>query len=302
MLFVVTVLVSAMTSVMPGDPALLILGPEATTEQLAALRHSLGLDVGFVQHYLTWLGNALHGDLGQSFASGRPVLLDFGDRLGVTLEVVILAEIIALAIAVPLALYGAYRRNGWLDKISSVGAFLLMAIPSFVIGLVLIFIFAVLLGWLPASGFVPSSDDPLGNLSSILLPVVTLGLAEAAVYTRVLRGAVIESLERPYAFAAQTRGNAPGRLLWRTVLRPSLLPLVNLVGVNLGVAFGGTLLIESLFALPGVGRLTIQAIGNRDIPMIQGVVLFAATAVIVMNMVVDIAQRCIDPRSENGKH
>ncbi|MDO5677268.1 MAG: ABC transporter permease [Propionibacteriaceae bacterium] len=297
-LFVVTVLVSAMTYIIPGDPALAILGPEASPEQLAELRHALGLDTGFLERYTTWIGNAFQGDLGLSFSSGRPVAAEFGERLPVTLQVVLMAEVLALAIAVPLALYGAYRHGGWLDRLSSTGAFLLMAIPSFVIGLILIWLFAVLLGWLPASGFVPFAEDPLGNLQRMVLPVITLGLAEAAVYTRVLRGAVIESLEQPFAFAAQTRGASPSQLLWRTVLRPSSLPLLNLVGINLGVAFGGTLLVETLFALPGVGRLAISAIGNRDLPLIQGVVLFAALAVVVMNMVVDVAQRFIDSRSE----
>ena len=233
-LFVVTVLVCGMTYVMPGDPARLILGPDATEDQLAALRHTMGLDVDFVGRYTNWIGNLLQGDLGTSFASGRPVLVDFGDRLGVTLQVVILAEILALVVAVPLALYGAYLRDGLLDRISSTGAFVLLAVPSFVIGLVLIYVFAVLLGVLPASGFVPFGTDPLGNLRAMVLPVITLGLAEAAVYTRVLRGATIENLARPFAFASQTRGASANQLLWGTVLRPSSVPLVTWPACTLG--------------------------------------------------------------------
>lgn len=298
----VTLLVSAMTAVIPGDPTLLILGPEATDDQRSALRSSLGLDIGFWQHYLMWMGGVLHGDFGTSFASDRPVASEIGTRLGVTLQLVLMAEVLALAVAVPLALYSGFRRGGVLDQVGSWASFLLLAVPSFVIGLVLIYLFSVVLGLLPASGYVAFASDPLGNVRMMVLPVLTLALAEAAVFTRVLRGSVVEALRQPFTFAAETRGATTSQLLWRTVLRPSSLPLITLVGINLGVSFGGTLLVETLFAVPGVGRLAISAIGSRDIPTIQGVVLVTALAVVVMTLLVDILQRCLDPRSAHVHH
>lgn len=295
-LFTVSVLVSLMAHIIPGDVALNILGPESTEEQRNALREQLGLNQGIVAQYLAWLGAVFTGDLGTSFFSGRPVLAEIGSRVWVTLEVVFLAQLLAVVIAVPIGLHAALRRGQRFDTFHSFVAFVLMAIPSYVVGIVLVLIFAVNLGWFPASGFNPISDGLGANLYSIVLPVLTLAIVESAAYMRVLRGSAVETLKQPYVFASETRGATDSQIEWRSVLRPSSLPLINLVGVNMGVAFGGSLLVESIFGLPGLGQLALTAVSNRDIPVIQGVVLFAAIAVIVMNLIVDVVQRMVDPR------
>lgn len=293
----VAALTSQLAFMLPGDPALILLGQESTEAQRAALRHELGLDQDVFTRLMTWLGGVLTGNWGESFTSGRPVLTEILDRVPATAQLVILSQVVALAIAVPLALYSARRVGGVLDRIVSASSFALLAIPSFVIGVLFVYIFAVLLGVLPASGFTPFMEDPLDNLRRMVLPVLTLGLAEAAVYLRTLRGAAIESLRSPYAYASSVRGASPARLLWTRILRPSSPTLTALVGINLAVALGGTILVESLFSIPGVGRLTVAALGARDLPTIQGVVLFAALIVVIGGILTDIAVSKIDPRS-----
>lgn len=298
-LVTVTLLVNAITFVIPGDTALNILGPESTEQQREVLREELGLNMSFFERYFSWVSAVFSGDWGTSFASGRPVLSEIGTRLGVTLQVVLGAEVLALLIAVPVGLFSADRPNKLLDRLASFAAFLFLSIPSFVIGLVLIWLLAVQFQLLPASGYVPFLDNRWGNVQSLTLPVITLALAETAVYVRVLRGSAVETTQQPFVFAAETRGVNRLRLMLGTVLRPSVLPLINLVGIHLGLAFGGALVIETLFGLPGVGRLAISAIGNRDIPLIQGVVLLSALAVVFMNFLVDVVQAVIDPRGKN---
>jgi peptide/nickel transport system permease protein len=293
----VAALTSQLAFMLPGDPALILLGQESTEAQRAALRHELGLDQDVLTRLTTWLGGVVTGDWGESFTSGRPVLTEILDRVPATAQLVILSQLLALAIAVPLALYSAKRVGGALDRVVSGSSFALLAIPSFVIGVLFVYVFAVLLGVLPASGYTPFMEDPVDNIRRMILPVLTLALAEAAVYLRTLRGAAIESLRSPYSYASSVRGVSPARLLWTRILRPSSPTLTALVGINLAVALGGTILVESLFSIPGVGRLTVAALGARDLPTIQGVVLFAALIVVIGGLLTDFAVSKIDPRS-----
>lgn len=302
---VVLVVVAALTCqlalLLPGDPALLILGNESTEAQREALRSALGLDQGFLTRFLSWTGGVLTGDWGTSFSSGRPVLGEILDRVPATVELVVLSQVVALAVTIPLALHSARNPGGALDRILSTGTFLTLAVPSFVVGVLLIHVFAVWLGWLPASGYTPFLEDPLDNLRRMVLPVLTLGIAEAATYLRTLRGAAVEALRAPFAYASLVRGASDPQLLWRRILRPASPTLTALVGINLAVALGGTLLVESLFAIPGLGRLAVGALGGRDLPMIQGVVLFAAIIVVVFGILTDVAVSRIDPRSSRGR-
>jgi peptide/nickel transport system permease protein len=293
----VAALTSQLAFMLPGDPALILLGQESTEAQRAALRHELGLDQDVLTRLTTWLGGVVTGDWGESFTSGRPVLTEILDRVPATAQLVSLSQLLALAIAVPLALYSAKRVGGALDRVVSGSSFALLAIPSFVIGVLFVYVFAVLLGVLPASGYTPFMEDPVDNIRRMILPVLTLALAEAAVYLRTLRGAAIESLRSPYSYASSVRGASPARLLWTRILRPSSPTLTALVGINLAVALGGTILVESLFSIPGVGRLTVAALGARDLPTIQGVVLFAALIVVIGGLLTDLAVSKIDPRS-----
>jgi peptide/nickel transport system permease protein len=300
-LIVIAALTCQLAFVLPGDPALILLGQESTEAQRVELRSALGLDQDFFARFFTWGGGVLTGDWGTSFASNRPVLDEIVARIPATAELVILSQILALAVIVPLALHSAHRVGGALDRIVSSGTFLTLAVPSFVVGVLLIYVFAVLLGWLPASGYTAFAEDPIDNLLHMVLPVLTLGIAEAAVYLRTLRGAAIEALRSPYAYASVVRGASDTRLLWRRILRPSSSTLTALVGINVAVALGGTLLVETLFAIPGLGRYTVAALGSRDLPSIQGVVLFAAIIVVVAGIVSDIVVSALDPRSNRGR-
>ena len=296
-LVVIAALTCQLAVLLPGDPALVLLGQESTEAQREALRHTLGLDQNAFVRFVSFVGGVVTGDWGTSFTSGRPVLSEILSRVPATAELVILSQVVALAISIPLALHSARAVGGRLDRIVSTGTFLLLAVPSFVVGILMIQFFAVQLGWLPASGYTPFAQDPADNLSRMVLPVLTLGIAEGAVYVRALRGSAIEALRAPYAYASIVRGASDSQLLWRRILRPSSPTLVALVAISLGVSLGGTLLVESLFAIPGLGRLTVSALGARDLPVIQGVVLFAAAIVVVFGILADIAVSRIDPRS-----
>ncbi|MEV8338218.1 ABC transporter permease [Leucobacter sp. NPDC077196] len=300
-LLVIAALTCQLAFLMPGDPALILLGPESTDAQRAELRHTLGLDRGFFPRFLDWMGGVLIGDWGTSFASGRPVLGEILERLPVTVELVLLSQLLALALIIPLALGSARRVNGVFDRVVSTATFVALAIPSFVVGVLLIFVFAVHLGWLPATGYVPFSEHPLENLRRMVLPALTLGIAEAAVYTRALRGAAIEAVRSQFAYATMVRGASDRALLWRRILRPSSPSLVAMLGITVATALGGSLLVEQLFALPGLGRLTVGALGARDLPVIQGVVFFAAIVVVVAGIITDIALALIDRRSIRGR-
>ncbi|MGO2112192.1 MAG: ABC transporter permease [Pseudoclavibacter sp.] len=300
-LVVIAALTCQLALMLPGDPALILLGQESTEAQRAELRHALGLDQNVFVRIGEFLGGVVTGDWGTSFTSGRPVLDEILGRLPATAELVLLSQVVALAITIPLALHSARNPGGRLDRFVSTGTFLLLAIPSFVVGILLIYLFAVQLGWLPASGFTPFLEDPLANLRGIVLPVLTLGIAEAAVYLRTLRGSAIESMRAPYAYASMVRGASDGQLLWRRILRPSSSTLTALVGINVATALGGTLLVENLFAVPGLGRLTVSALGSRDLPVIQGVVLFAAIIVVAVGLITDIVISRLDSRSTRDR-
>lgn len=296
-LVVIAALTCQLAFLLPGDPALILLGQESTEAQRAALRSTLGLDQGFFTRFFTWSGGILTGDWGTSFSSHRPVLTEILARVPATAELVVLSQVVALGVSIPLALHSARHPGGALDRFISTGTFIALAIPSFVVGVLLIYVFAVRLGWFPASGYTPFSEDPLNNVRHMVLPVLTLGIAEASIYMRTLRGSAVEALRSPFAYASMVRGASDPQLLWRRILRPASPTLTALVGINLAVALGGTLLVEALFAIPGLGRLTVGALGGRDLPMIQGVVLFAAIIVVVFGILTDIAVNRIDPRS-----
>lgn len=300
-LLVVAALTCQLAFLMPGDPALILLGQESTEAQRAELRHTLGLDQGFFPRFFDWVGGVLTGDWGTSFTSGRPVLTEILERIPVTLELVLLAQLLALAAIIPLALGSARRVGGRFDRVVSTATFITLAVPSFVVGVILIYLFAVHLGWLPATGYVAFAEDPIQNLRRMILPALTLGISEAAVYTRALRGAAIEAVRAPYAYATMVRGASDRALMWRRILRPSSPTLVAMLGITVATALGGSLLVEQLFALPGLGRLTVGALGARDLPLIQGIVLFAAIVVVAAGILTDIALFLIDRRSARGR-
>lgn len=296
MLALLGLVTMALPSLLPGSPAVTVLGPEASVDQIAAFNSMYHLDDGMLARFWNWLSSAVTGDLGTSIITHNSVGAELLDRLPVTLELLVASQIIALGIAVPVALRSAWRPGSLFDRAATVLSYVTLSTPGFVLGVLLIYIFAIWLGWLPATGWVSFTDDPVGNLRFLILPALTMGLTEAAVYTRTLRSDVMGTLDQTYIHAARSRGMSTGRLLRSRALRPSALPLMTMVGIAIGGAFGGAVLVETLYAVPGIGRLAQSAIAGRDFPVIESVVIIAGLAVVVATMLVDLAYRLIDPR------
>ena len=298
----VSLLTFLTTSLLPGDPALLILGPEnATPEAIAAVRTDLGLDDPLPLRYLNWVGDAVTGDFGRSYRTSESVSSAIADRLPVTAEIGVLAILIALAIAIPVGILSAYRAGTRTDKLISSTSFGLLAVPNFMVAIFLILIFAVWLGVLPATGWVNFTDDPVQNLRSALLPALSLAIAEMAVYTRLLRTDMIGTLQQDFVTMARVKGVSNRRILFRHALRPSSFSLMTVAGVQVGAIIGGSVVIETLFALPGVGRLLLEAVLVRDLLMVQGVALVIAVSYVVVNFTVDILYSYLDPRISHGR-
>lgn len=301
-LLAVSILTFLMTSLLPGDPALQILGAEnATPEAIAAVRADLGLDDPLPVRFLHWIGDALTGDFGRSYRTNEPVSSAIAERLPVTAEIGILAILIALAIAIPVGMLSAYRAGSRTDKIISSTSFGLLAVPNFMVAILLILVFAVWLGVLPATGWVNFTDDPVQNLRSALLPALSLAVAEMAVYTRLLRTDMIATLQQDFVTMARVKGVSNRRILFRHALRPSSFSLLTVAGVQVGAIIGGSVVIETLFAVPGVGRLLLEAVLVRDLLMVQGVALVIAVSYVVVNFTVDILYSYLDPRISHGR-
>lgn len=290
-----------MFELLPGSLADAILGENATAEDIARLEAELGLDRPLAERFAAWLWHALQGDLGRSHITGEPVASAVAERLPVSIELMVLAQLAALAIALPLGTLAGYREGTRIDRIISGGAFGVLAVPHFVLGILLILVFAIWLRVLPATGFVPFAADPLGNLRSMVLPTLTLALAEAPVYLRLLRSDLASTLREPFITVARAKGLSDRRILLTHALRPSSFSLITVMGINIGHLIGGAVVIETLFALPGLGRLLIEAIIKRDYPVVQGLVLFVAAAFVVVNLVVDALYALLDPRVRHDR-
>jgi peptide/nickel transport system permease protein len=299
-LIAVSLLTFLIASLLPGDLAYVILGDQATPEKVAALRHDMGLDEPIWWRYLSWLGHVLQGDFGRSFRTGQTVLQAVAERLPVSLELMVLAELGALAIGIPLAIACAVRSGSAFDRFMTGSAFGMLSVPAFLSAILLIYLFAVELRWLPATGYVPFEEDPIGNLRSFLLPALTLALGEWPVLMRVLRSDMIATLQEDYIAMARAKGLKPSRILLVHALKPSSLTLVTVTGINIGRLIGGTVIVESIFALPGIGRLLLGAVFTRDLIILQGVVLFVACGYVLLNFIVDMLYAVLDPRIRHG--
>ena len=299
-LVAVSLLTFLIASLLPGDLAYVILGDQATPDKVAALRHDMGLDQPIWWRYLGWLGHVLEGDFGRSFRTGQTVLKAVAERLPVSFELMLLAELAALAIGIPLAIACAVRSGSAFDRFMTGSAFGMLSVPAFLSAILLIYLFAVELRWLPATGYVPFSEDPLGNLRCFVLPALTLALGEWPVLMRVLRSDMIATLQEDYIAMARAKGLKPSRILLVHALKPSSLTLVTVTGINIGRLMGGTVIVESVFALPGIGRLLLGAIYTRDLIILQGVVLCVACGFVLMIFIVDMLYAVLDPRIRHG--
>lgn len=302
-LAVVSVVIFAVIHLTPGNPARAILGPEASAADVDALSERLGLNRPVALQYVEWLGRAVTGNFGESLFLRKSVTQAVADNAVPTAQLAVAALVVAVAIAVPLGTLAARWRGSSLDALAMGVSLVGMAIPSFVLGLILILVFAVGLRVLPVAGYESVFDDPIRGLRYLLLPAVSLGAVLAAFLLRTTRAAVLDVLASDYIQAARSRGVAESRLLFRHTLRNAGLPIVTAVGLTFGALITGAVVTETIFNIPGIGSLLVNAIKRRDYPVLQGVVMFATLAYLVVNLAVDLVYGLVDPRirlSGNG--
>jgi len=295
-LLLVAVTVFVLMRLIPGDPVLLMLGDSADAGQVAEARQQLGLDKALPLQFAHWLGRVLQGDFGHSISNGQAVLPLILERFQVSASIVLVAVLIAALIAVPAGLIAAWKQDKPLDVAIVGGATLLLSVPSFWLGLLLLLAFGMKLGWLPVVGYVPLTEDFHQGLLYIVLPIVTLALIETGVLTRMSRASAIEVLRLEYVTHARAKGAPESRVLLRHVLPNAFAPTLTLIGLVLGHLLGGIAVLETVFTLPGLGRLLVDAIFARDYPVVQGVLLFTALIYVLINLLVDLCYPLFDPR------
>jgi peptide/nickel transport system permease protein len=296
MLVGASVVVFLIIRLIPGDPVTIMLGQQSSEAAREALRRQLGLDLPVWEQYLQWVGDVVRGDWGQSVYTGESVLQLIGERYPDSLELALLSTFLALVIAVPLGILGALDRNSGRDYAVLLFSQLGMSIPSFLLAILLIVLFANHFGWFPTSGSVALFESFVGNLRHVVLPTVSLGLINAAVFTRYLRSSMLDELNKDYVRTARAFGHPRRRVLWKYVLRNALIPLVTITGLQFGFAIGGVVIIEQVFGYPGMGRLILNALLNRNYPLVQLALLVFAATFIVANLLVDLVYGLLDPR------
>ena len=297
-LLVVSFVTFVGVNVLPGDAinALIPIESQQDREFVEQVREEWGLNDPMIVRYGRWLGDAVQGDLGDSIVTGQPVTDEITHRLPITLEVMFVAVGLSLILAIPIGVLSAYREGRRSDRLVSGGAQLALSMPVFVTGLILIYFFALKLQWFPATGWNRLSNGIGPNLKTVVLPALSLAIPEAAVYTRVLRSDVITTLKENYILSARAKGLTDRFILFRHGLRPSLLTLVTVVGLSIGTLIGGTLVVEYLFAIPGIGKRIFSAIYQRDFMMVQGITILITAFYVIINTVVDLAYMVVDPR------
>ncbi len=296
-LFLVSAGTFALVSLMPGDPAVTVLGEGHAEHEYAAVRADMGLDDPLPERYVDWLGSALRGDLGTSVV---PPYSGISERIGaalpVSVELAVLGLGMALVLSIPLAMWSAYHAGGRVDRLISAGTFGMLSVPSFLAGLLVIMVFANGLGWFPRAEWVRPGEGLVANLHHAFLPALTIALAETALFTRVLRNDLITTLREDYILSARAKGMSTVHILLSDALRPSSFSLITVLGLSLGRLIGSTVIVEYLFALPGMGSLVINAANEGDFPMVQGAVLVIACIYVLTNTVVDLSYHYLDPR------
>ncbi len=297
-ILVVSFVTFMMVNLLPGDPINALVPPESQNDQefVEQLREEFGLNDPMMVRYANWLGDAVTGDLGKSVITSQSVAGEIWRRLPITAELALVSIGFSLFIAIPLGILSAYKQGKRVDQSISAAAQVSLSIPNFVLGLLLIYVFAMRLQWLPATGWTRLTESVSGNIKSVILPALSLALAEAAVYTRVVRSDMISTLQEDYILSARAKGLKDRFILFRHALRPSSLTLITVVGLNVGALIGGTVVIETLFAIPGLGKRLLDAVFQRDFLMIQGITVFVAVVYVTINTLVDIIYMLVDPR------
>jgi peptide/nickel transport system permease protein len=299
-LVLVTFGVFTLIHLTPGDPIDAMMAESFDAAAKERLRVDLGLDQPIHVQYLTWIGRVVRGDFGRSIRDNEPVIENVSRRIGVSLQLAGYAMVISLAVAFPIGILSATHRNSPIDGFGTMFALFGICMPNFLIALLLIYVFGVKLAWLPISGYVPPDEGILGTIRSLTLPAITLGLALAAVVTRTLRSSLLETLSEDYVRTARAKGLAEQMVIRKHALKNGLIPVVTILGLQLGTLIGGAVITEFIFALPGVGRLVVSAIFSRDYPLVQGVILLISIGFVLSNLLVDIVYGWLDPRIRYG--
>ena len=294
--FVISVLVFMLVHLLPGDPTTQILGANDTAANRAILLKQLGLNLPLWHQYTIWLSAAFHGNLGTSYLNHESVTHILATGAPVSLELIILSQILAFAVAIPLALVVSRKPNRALDNISTTTTFGLLALPPFVVAPILVAVFAVGLGWFPATGYVPFNQSPATNIHDMILPAVAITAGSIAVYFRLLRSDLISTLQQDFITMARSKGLSNRRIMWRHAFRPSSFSLLAAAGINIGSLIAGTFVVEALFAMPGIGYALVQAVEQRDYLVVQGISLVVAIAFVVIQFIIDFIFTIVDPR------
>jgi len=293
---VVAIAVFALLHATPGDPAVIIAGDYATGEDIARIRAKLGLDQPFLTQVGLWLGRIVRGDLGTSIFSGLPVTTLIGQRVGTTAWLTLFAMLISVGIGVPVGVLAAWRKGSWLDRLVMVFAVSGFSMPTFWLGFILVYVFAITMSWLPVQGYSPITAGFWPFLSHLILPALTLSVVYMALIARMTRASMLGVLNEDYIRTAFAKGVAPRGVLIRHALKNASLPVVTIIGIGFALLIGGAVVTESVFALPGLGRLTVDAIVRRDYPVIQGVILIVSGVYVALNLLVDVLYVVLDPR------
>lgn len=293
---IMTFIVFSLTLLIPGDAAITILGEQSSMQDRAKLRAELGLDKAIPIQYATWLSGIATGDMGRSIATREPVAQMLKTRLPVTLQLTFQAVLLAVLVGVPLGILAAARRNTWLDVAASTTAMTAMAIPYFWVGILLIMLFSIRFGWLPPSGFVSFSTSPAENFRTMLMPTLTVGLSMAGLVMRQTRTSMVQVLSQDYIRTAKAKGVSPFGVIVFHALRNALIPVVTVVGLQAGVLVGGAVVTETVFGLPGLGRMIVDAIFQRDFPVVQGGIIVVVMLVLIVNLLTDLAYGALDKR------
>jgi peptide/nickel transport system permease protein len=297
-LFGVSVVTFSLIRLVPGDPVSVVLGPDARArpEDIAAIRAAFGLDEPAPLQYVRWVGHLLTGDLGTSFRSGRSLTQELALRLPVTIELTLLAAVLGTIPALLVGILAAVKRNSTADYVATIGTLLGVSVPNFLLATLLVLVFSLWLRWLPPIGYVELRTDPLGNLRTMLLPALSLGLPFAAVMMRITRSSVLEVLGLDHVRVARAKGLSTAGVLSRHVLNNAAIPVITVGGIQIARLLGGAVIVEAIFGLPGIGRYVFEAISTRDYPVVQGVTLVVALAFVLVSLVVDILYAVVDPR------
>ena len=299
-LLVVTFLTFLLINLLPGGPETVV-SFGATEEQVQEFRDKYALDDPLLQRYGVWLGNAGTGDLGDSYVKNLPVAELIGQRITPSLQLMLYATVLALAVAIPLGVLGAYKQNSLFDRIINTTAFGFLSVPNFILAVLLVFFFAIRLGWLPATGYTPLGENVGDHFRGMVLPSFSLAAGQIAVYMRLLRTDMIATLQEDFIGVARAKGMPTRRILLRHALRPSSFSLLTVAAINVGQLIGGTLVIERIFAIAGLGSLIIESIFQRDYLVVQGAVVLIAVAFVTVNFLVDILYAIIDPRIRHAR-